>query len=63
MDGIPCESLSQKDALDCVLPPLNGDGADLPYMYSEATEANAAFPSKEKPHGEKLQRQGMVNPL
>jgi hypothetical protein len=46
MDGIPCETLSQKDALDCVLPPLNGDGADLPYMYSEATEANAAFPSK-----------------
>jgi hypothetical protein len=25
MDGIPCETLSQKDAPDCVLPPLNGD--------------------------------------
>jgi hypothetical protein len=39
------ETLSQKDALDCAFPPLNGDRADLPQVYSEATKANAAFPS------------------
>jgi hypothetical protein len=50
MDGIPCETLSQKDALDCVLPPLNGDGADLPYKYSEATEGDRGFSVEEKPH-------------
>jgi hypothetical protein len=43
------ETLSQKDALDCALPQLNGDSADLPEVYSEAIfqihRAESGFPS------------------
>jgi hypothetical protein len=40
------ETLSQKDALDCALPLLNGAGANLPVIPSGAAKPEWPFPQK-----------------